>query len=30
MKFDVKPLRLALFVPGNKEEWIRKAQPLPN
>ena len=25
MKFDAKPLRSVLFVPGNKEDWIRKA-----
>ena len=25
MKYEAKPLRSALFVPGNKEDWIRKA-----
>ena len=25
MKFEAKPLRSVLFVPGNKEDWIRKA-----
>ena len=25
MKYEAKPLRSVLFVPGNKEDWIRKA-----
>jgi len=25
MKYEAKPLRSVLFVPGNKEAWIRKA-----
>ncbi len=25
MKFKAKPLRSELFVPGNKEDWMRKA-----
>ena len=25
MKFKAKPLRSVMFVPGNKEDWMRKA-----
>ena len=25
MRFKAKPLRSELFVPGNKEDWMRKA-----
>ena len=25
MRFKAKPLRSVLFVPGNKEDWMRKA-----
>lgn len=25
MRFKAKPLRSMLFVPGNKEDWMRKA-----
>ena len=25
MKFEARPLRSVLYVPGNKEDWMRKA-----